>query len=216
MGVEHFLVDDEGKNVLGCHKWYDLDPADRANITEAEVLAANEKYPWLPERVVRWMREVAMGRRVRLVTDAEGMYPWTDYESRYFCTRPGWTVYTCFHCGDGTASPGEVPWPPGAFPAAAPGEMERRHAAIDEHIERFARYRQSRTERMSSFKSECERRGLSCVLPATEHDSIIVVQRRVAPNHYSGKHFVALDVLMSDIGNDIPTLVSWVERELSR
>ena len=48
MGVEHYLVDDTGKAVLDCHKWYDLSPADEDDVTDAEISAASGRYDWLP------------------------------------------------------------------------------------------------------------------------------------------------------------------------
>lgn len=110
MGVEHFLVDDEGKNVLHCHKWYDLEYERRDDITDEEIMAARGKYPWLPELVVRWRREACGGRRLRLVTDSGGDEPWMDHET---CeTLPGWTVYSAFDNEDGIARRGEREWPP--------------------------------------------------------------------------------------------------------
>lgn len=116
MGVEHYLVDDEGKNVLGCHKWYDLDYADRDNITEAEILAANERFPHLPALAVQWVREVCKGRRVRLVTDSQGGEPWLDDET--FQTRPEWTCWSAFGATTGWRN-----WPDdgkGVVPYQAP------------------------------------------------------------------------------------------------
>ena len=90
MGVEHYLVDEEGGNVLDCHKWYEIAPADWGNVTDAEIEAAGEKYDWLPAIAIRWRREVCGGRQLQLTTDMSDCL-WHDDEWKRL---PGWTLYT--------------------------------------------------------------------------------------------------------------------------
>ena len=89
MGVEYYLIDDEGKNALDCHKWYGVSAADDDNITDAEI-AACTRFDWLPACAIRWRGEVCGGRKLRLVTDLYDL-PWEDYDGN---ALPGWTLYT--------------------------------------------------------------------------------------------------------------------------
>lgn len=117
MGVEHFLVDDEGKNVLDVHKWYALRPEDWGNVTEADIRAASPcdklggDVGWLVEAALSWVREVVCGRRVRLVTDCGDVEEQCWLDGRTFKARPGWTVYSAFYRPLAIAD-GERPWPP--------------------------------------------------------------------------------------------------------
>jgi hypothetical protein len=90
MGVEYYLVDEEGRNVLDCHKWYAIDPADYDDVTDAEIEAAGAVYDRLPAVAIRWRREVCGGRKLRLATDGE-RYPWLDDAWE---RAPGWTLCT--------------------------------------------------------------------------------------------------------------------------
>lgn len=98
MGVEHYLVDAEGKNVLECGKWYELDV--RTVCSERDVPNG-----WRRPLVCAWLREVCAGRPVRLVTDC-GVGDVTEFEDETCRPLPGWTALTLF----GSPSPGWARW----------------------------------------------------------------------------------------------------------
>lgn len=149
MGVEHYLVDDEGRNVLDVHKWYALRPDDRGNVTEADIRAGSRcdklgDVGWLVDAALAWLREVAQGRKVRLVTDSTDSEDqcWMDWET--FRTRPEWTCWSAFWGGsDGCR--GWKPWPPDARKQALAAQkaLLRKHfpilAAAAEEVEATAK-----------------------------------------------------------------------------
>ena len=98
MGVEYYLVDDEGKNVLDCGKWYALRPEDYCNVTTADIEAArmceklgDDRATQIADIAIRWVVEVCSGRRVRLVTDDWCDEPWLNHQT--YAQLPGWTMY---------------------------------------------------------------------------------------------------------------------------
>jgi hypothetical protein len=117
MGVEYYLVDDEGKNVLDVHKWYALNPEDWSNVTVTDIRAASPcdklggEVDWLVEAALSWTREVAGGRRVRLVTGCSDQeeVSWNDWRTGK--AVPGWTHWSAFYSSLALGR-GVNPWPP--------------------------------------------------------------------------------------------------------
>ena len=87
MGVEHYLVDNIGKNVLSCGKWYELEAHS--------VTVDNVPDGWRAPAVKRWLREVALGRPVRLVTDC-GVGDTSEFEDDLCRPLPGCTGYSLY------------------------------------------------------------------------------------------------------------------------
>jgi hypothetical protein len=118
MGVEHFIVDVEGRNVLDCHKSYWLPDAGPVTLHDlriaAEEAAANEaRGAWTAERVVAWVDLIASGRPLRIATDAgDDDDLWADWSQRgpYPPLRPGWTGWTCTQIDGKSDRPGWRWW----------------------------------------------------------------------------------------------------------
>lgn len=87
MGVEHYLVDAAGKNVLACGKYYEL---MAKVVTEADVPEG-----WRRQRVVSWLRDVAEGRPCRVVTDC-GVGDPSEFEDDLCRPLPGWAGWTLY------------------------------------------------------------------------------------------------------------------------
>ena len=104
MGTEWYLYCEEERVALDCHKWL-LDVEDDDIVTEEVVLNGGEWYDWLKPLVIRWMREVAKGRTVRVWLDVEGPPPWEEERSPWG-VRPDWRVWSAF------GHPNYLPWPP--------------------------------------------------------------------------------------------------------
>lgn len=85
MGVEHYLVDVEGKNVLACGKWYALD-AGYGDVVTVEQMRVAEAH----DGVYRWLREVCQDRPVIVRSDSVEE-EWLD--PLWFDPLPGWSVY---------------------------------------------------------------------------------------------------------------------------
>lgn len=118
MGVNSYLVCDDAKAALDVGKWYALSPEDYGNVVESDLEAArtcdkvgDDVATWLADLGIRWLREVAKGRRVRKVSDSwqEDAFPW----QRPWGTPDdgAWRAWTLFNpWGHGES---ERPWPPG-------------------------------------------------------------------------------------------------------
>lgn len=104
MGTEWYLVCEEERVVLDCHKWH-LDVEDDGAVTEQVILDGGEWYDWLKPLAIRWMREIAKGREVRAWLDVQGAPPWEE-ERAPWGVKPGWRVWSAFGQADC------LPWPP--------------------------------------------------------------------------------------------------------
>lgn len=102
MGVEHYLVDTEGKNVLECGKWYALEA--RVDIDENAIPEG-----WRQPHVLSWIREVCGGRRVHLVTDC-GVGDPAEFEDDHGNPLPGWNAWT-LHQGNAAFLGARRRWP---------------------------------------------------------------------------------------------------------
>tara|TARA_R110000868_G_C10818373_1_gene758430 strand:- start:405 stop:755 length:351 start_codon:yes stop_codon:yes gene_type:complete len=106
MGVEYYLVDEAGKNVLACGKYYEL-------TTNSPLTAAEVPEGWQRQRVIAWLREVAEGRPCRVVTDC-GLGDPSEFEDDLCRPLPGWSGWTLY------VEAGWTSWMPEDVPDTGP------------------------------------------------------------------------------------------------